>query len=91
MKDLDTIVEVFFNPLRENKILAPKEIAVMFSNIEQISQINQVFLKSLEQRREETPVMTEVGDLISKAVRTSSFFLGVDNNNNNAITLSPDS
>ena len=68
IKDIDSIIEVFYNPLRENKILPPKDLAVMFSNIEQIVVINQNFLKSLEQRREETPVVQEIGDLISKAV-----------------------
>lgn len=68
IKDVDTIVEVFYNPLKENKFLPPKELAVMFSNIDQIAVINQNFLKSLEQRREETPVVKEIGDLISKAV-----------------------
>jgi len=64
IRDLEIIIDVFLRPLRESAILSPKDITVMFSNVEQLLIINQNFLEQLEKRREKSPVLLEIGDLL---------------------------
>jgi len=44
VRDLDIIIELFLNGLRDSKILSAKDITTMFSNIESLLPINQVRL-----------------------------------------------
>lgn len=61
--DLNTIVQVFLEPLRARQLLTKEEIGKVFSNIEAIVPNNTNFLKEL-QRRHESLVIKEVGDLL---------------------------
>jgi len=40
---LETIIETFMKPLRDNRIISPKDVTVMFSNVEELLALNQVF------------------------------------------------
>ncbi|KAI8907800.1 hypothetical protein EDD86DRAFT_208149 [Gorgonomyces haynaldii] len=60
--DLDYIVEVYIKPLKKSKLVQPKDMAIVFSNIEMLLPVNQELLKSLEVRQHANPVIEQVGD-----------------------------
>ncbi|KAI9201937.1 uncharacterized protein BJ171DRAFT_601297 [Polychytrium aggregatum] len=61
--DLRTIIEIYIQPIKERKLLRPKDITVVFSNLEDLQRLNQEFLSWLEQKQKESTIVNQVGDL----------------------------
>jgi hypothetical protein len=61
--DIRLIIDVFLKPITEKKLLPPKNINLIFSNIEDIYEVNKEFLGILEHSREENPVIGNIGDI----------------------------
>lgn len=40
--DLEIILELYIRPLQKNKIVRPKDMSIIFSNLEQLIPVNQV-------------------------------------------------
>nr|KAJ3415389.1 Myosin 10A, isoform D [Polyrhizophydium stewartii] len=60
--------QVYIKQLKRNKMIRPKDMAIIFSNIEQLLPVNQELLKSLMKRRESSPVIEQVGDVFIRVV-----------------------
>ncbi|KAN0032251.1 hypothetical protein ACTFIV_006132 [Dictyostelium citrinum] len=52
VRDLNIVVEVFLNPIREKQLLSAKDINALFSNIEILYSINMNVLKALEKDKD---------------------------------------
>ncbi|KAK5582398.1 hypothetical protein RB653_003981 [Dictyostelium firmibasis] len=52
VRDLNIVVEVFLNPIREKQLLSAKDVNALFSNIEILYSINMNVLKELEKERD---------------------------------------
>ncbi|KAM9989947.1 hypothetical protein ACTFIY_005993 [Dictyostelium cf. discoideum] len=52
VRDLNIVVEVFLNPIREKQLLSAKDINSLFSNIEILFSINMNVLKALEKDKD---------------------------------------
>eukprot|EP00842_Homolaphlyctis_polyrhiza_P004851 jgi/Hompol1/5367/HPOL_004431-RA len=63
LDDLDIVCEVYIKQLKRNKLIRPKDMAIIFSNIEQLLPVNMELLKSLVKRQENNKVIELVGDL----------------------------
>ncbi|KAJ3339061.1 Myosin 10A, isoform D [Gonapodya sp. JEL0774] len=64
VRDLKIIIDLYLKVMREKKILPPKGIAIVFSNIEQILPVNVELLARLEDRRIRSGgIVKEVGDV----------------------------
>ncbi|TPX38315.1 hypothetical protein SmJEL517_g00307 [Synchytrium microbalum] len=63
VEDLDIVAEIYIKALRKNKLLRPKDLAVIFSNIEMLLPMNQELLKLLEERQAQNHVVDRVGDI----------------------------
>ncbi|KAJ2998811.1 Rho guanine nucleotide exchange factor 4 [Globomyces sp. JEL0801] len=73
VEDLETICELYIRPLQKNKLIRPKDMAIIFSNIEQVLPVNQVktclikaikeLLRELEKRQSVNPIVNMVGDV----------------------------
>ncbi|KXS17650.1 Dbl homology domain-containing protein [Gonapodya prolifera JEL478] len=64
VRDLKIIIDLYLKVMREKKILPPKGLAIVFSNIEQILPVNVELLARLEDRRIRSgAVVKEVGDV----------------------------
>ncbi|KAL2914974.1 hypothetical protein HK105_205518 [Polyrhizophydium stewartii] len=70
LDDLEIVCEVYIKQLKRNKMIRPKDMAIIFSNIEQLLPVNQELLKSLMKRRESSPVIEQVGDVF---IRVSDY------------------
>ncbi|KAI9141773.1 Dbl homology domain-containing protein [Paraphysoderma sedebokerense] len=63
VKDLDFVLETYITPLRKNKVVRAKDLAIIFSNWEQLLPVNQELLRSLESRRGQNKIVEQVGDI----------------------------
>jgi len=50
-----------------------KDVAALFSNADQLLQVNKEFLSQLKKRREETPIVEKIGDIILSMVKLTYF------------------
>eukprot|EP00732_Lithocolla_globosa_P002161 Lithocolla_globosa_v1_NODE_1328_length_2667_cov_11.503446.p2 type:complete len:329 gc:universal NODE_1328_length_2667_cov_11.503446:1042-56(-) len=64
VRDMDVIVEVFMIPCRQKKVLKPKDLSVVFSNIEQLLPVNQELLRLLAEQRTKSEVVDKVGHIL---------------------------
>ena len=62
VRDLGIVIDVFLKPIKEKKILSPKEMA-LFSSIDQLKPVNEELLRRLTERFDVNPVVEEVGDV----------------------------
>lgn len=69
--------QVFLDPLQNNGILSKQDIQLLFSNLDEILQVNNAILARLEQRLNEAGSTSnmEVGDIFLEVVRIASSFL----------------
>jgi hypothetical protein len=67
-------LQVFLDPLENNGILSKQDIKLLFSNLNDILQVNNVILARLEQRLNEAGSTNnmEVGDIFLEVVRVSA-------------------
>ncbi|KAJ3106972.1 Myosin 10A, isoform D [Phlyctochytrium planicorne] len=65
VEDLETIIDVYIKQLKRSKLIRPKDMSVIFSNIEAMSPVNKELLKSLDARQAESQnfVVEQVGDI----------------------------
>ncbi|KAJ3334259.1 Myosin 10A, isoform D [Blyttiomyces sp. JEL0837] len=65
VEDLEIVSEVYIKQLKKNKLLRPKDVSVIFSNIEALFNVNNVLAKRLEERRAEAEngVVEQIGDI----------------------------
>ncbi|TPX30848.1 hypothetical protein SeMB42_g07856 [Synchytrium endobioticum] len=68
VNDLEIITEIYMKTLRKNKLLRPKDLSVIFSNIETILPMNQELLKLLEERQSQNHVVDTVGDIFIRVI-----------------------
>lgn len=68
VEDLEIICELYLKPLRANKLIRPKDMSIIFSNLEIILGVNQELLKSLDQRQSENFTVEKVGDIFIRVV-----------------------
>lgn len=66
VRDLELIINLYLNPMRKKKIVSPKDLAVLFSNIEMLVPVNSLLLKTLSDSREVYPIIERVGDIFLK-------------------------
>ncbi|KAH6583550.1 hypothetical protein BASA61_007950 [Batrachochytrium salamandrivorans] len=70
LDDLDIICEAYSKQLKRNKLIRSKDMAIIFSNIEQLLPVNMELLKSLVKRQEANKVIEHVGDVF---IRVSDY------------------
>ncbi|KAJ3116908.1 Myosin 10A, isoform D [Phlyctochytrium bullatum] len=65
VEDLNIIIEVYIKQLRKTKVIRPKDMSVVFSNIEAMIPVNRELLKSLEARQAQSTngVVEQIGDI----------------------------
>ncbi|KAJ3359370.1 Rho guanine nucleotide exchange factor 4, partial [Kappamyces sp. JEL0680] len=64
IQDLETILELYIRPLQKSKLIRPKDMAIIFSNIEQVLPVNQELLRELEKKQTINPVIESLGDIV---------------------------
>ena len=64
-------VQVYIKNLQKSKIIRPKDLSVIFSNVEAILPVNNELFKTLEKRQAESEnhVVKQVGDIFIRVVR----------------------
>ncbi|KAJ3307215.1 Myosin 10A, isoform D [Kappamyces sp. JEL0829] len=70
IQDLETILELYIRPLQKSKLIRPKDMAIIFSNIEQVLPVNQELLRELEKKQTINPVIESLGDIV---IRVSDY------------------
>ncbi|KAJ3194523.1 Myosin 10A, isoform D [Irineochytrium annulatum] len=70
--DLYTVIEVYIKQLKKTKLLRPKDMSVIFSNIEALLPVNEELLKSLTDRQNQSAngVVEQIGDIF---IRVSDY------------------
>ncbi|KAI8999847.1 hypothetical protein BC832DRAFT_563834 [Gaertneriomyces semiglobifer] len=68
--DLEIIINVYMSKLKAQKILQPKDMSIIFSNVEQLLPVNQQLVKWLEDRISKGPLVEQIGDIF---IRVSDF------------------
>ncbi|KAJ3273942.1 Rho guanine nucleotide exchange factor 4 [Terramyces sp. JEL0728] len=63
IQDLETLCELYIRPLQKSKLIRPKDMSIIFSNIEQVLPVNQELFRSLEKRQADNPVINLVGEI----------------------------
>ncbi|KAJ3342836.1 cytochrome c oxidase subunit 1 [Gonapodya sp. JEL0774] len=63
IRDLGIIIEWFINPMRRGKFVRPKDVAYVFSNLEQLLPVNSELLRLLEERQMRSAVVHDIGDI----------------------------
>lgn len=66
------LIEFYVKPLRSKKIIDENTIKKIFSNVEQIHQINSVFFQALEKGMVNFPQQQSFGNSVKKIVREIS-------------------
>ena len=68
VRDLEFIIEHYMRPLQKNKLIRDKDLAIIFSNIEQVLPVNQELHHALNAIQAKNPVINLVGDIIIRMV-----------------------
>ncbi|KAI8822520.1 rho guanine nucleotide exchange factor [Fimicolochytrium jonesii] len=68
--DLEIIINVYMNPMKKKLLLPAKDMAIIYSNVEQLLPVNQKLLQYLDERLAQGPVVEQVGDIF---IRVSDF------------------
>lgn len=68
VSSMDLVVEIFVNPLKENKLISDIDIDILFSNLETIVKVNKQIVKDLERRMRQSQKIQIVGDIFCKLV-----------------------
>ncbi|KAI8922184.1 hypothetical protein DFJ77DRAFT_14890 [Powellomyces hirtus] len=68
VRDLKIIIGIFMKPMTEKKVVSPKVIGQLFSNIEQLLVVNQEFLSALEDLYNGNPIIERFGDFLSTSM-----------------------
>eukprot|EP01137_Pigoraptor_chileana_P009051 Opistho-2@56727 len=63
VRDLKTIISVFIEPMRKQKIVSQKHLAVLFSNLEQLVPVNEELCGRLQLKTAENVIVEAVGDV----------------------------
>ncbi|KCV71332.1 hypothetical protein H696_02277 [Fonticula alba] len=63
INDITFIVNQYLTPLRTRKIIPPKAITALFSNIEMLLPVNIELLRHLTERQSINPIVENVGDI----------------------------
>ena len=63
-KDLSTIISFLKIKIRESGIFSERDATTIFSNVEQLIKVNQDILQKLQARRDQNPIIQEIGDII---------------------------
>jgi hypothetical protein len=76
VRDLQTIVEVFFNAIKDSTFLSSKAQTVIFANVEEVLLTAVSFLSELEIRQKESRLyVTKVGDILDAHMKNMSTYL----------------
>eukprot|EP01102_Stenamoeba_stenopodia_P020716 TRINITY_DN8187_c0_g1_i1.p1 TRINITY_DN8187_c0_g1~~TRINITY_DN8187_c0_g1_i1.p1 ORF type:complete len:593 (-),score=95.56 TRINITY_DN8187_c0_g1_i1:18-1796(-) len=62
VSDMELVIKLFLNPIRDKQLLPRNKIGSLFSNVENLLPVNQEILKSLEQRQS-TSLVDKIGDI----------------------------
>lgn len=68
VRGLKVLDKVFCRPMKEQQILPPDQIQLLFANLEEMLDIHSQFSSSMKVRRKESVVVGEVGDLLTSMV-----------------------
>ena len=68
VRDLEFIIEHYMRPLQKNKLIRDKDLAIIFSNIEQVLPVNQELHHALSAIQAKNPIINIVGDIIIRMV-----------------------
>ncbi|KAJ3219754.1 cytochrome c oxidase subunit 1 [Dinochytrium kinnereticum] len=64
IRDLNIIINLFLLKIREKSVLQPRQVSIVFSNIEQLLPVNQELMQRLQERRRESfGIVLQVGDI----------------------------
>ncbi|KAH6599748.1 hypothetical protein BASA50_002773 [Batrachochytrium salamandrivorans] len=66
-RDLTTMISFHKVQLRDSKLISDQDINALFSNIDQLLSANQGLLAKLQARRDQNPIIQEIGDVISES------------------------
>lgn len=82
VRDLQILISVYIEGMREQKILSSQDLDSLFTSIEQLLPVHLDIMKALEARRNENPIIMNLGTLLSalqhnynQAVLQGIFFL----------------
>jgi hypothetical protein len=68
ISDLEYVIEVYIRALQKNKLIRPKDVAVIFGNIESLIETNKMILAMLEEHVEDDNVSGDVGAVFVQMV-----------------------
>lgn len=68
MRGLKVLDRVFHRPMKEQQVLPPDQISLLFANLEEMLDIHSQFNNSMKAKRKEGAVVGEVGDLLYSMV-----------------------
>lgn len=71
MRGKQDVTQLYIDPLKKSRLVRPKDMAIIFSNLEQLIPVNQELLKALEARRSANIVIEQVGDIF---IHVSDYF-----------------
>ncbi|KAG4093594.1 hypothetical protein H8356DRAFT_999970 [Neocallimastix lanati (nom. inval.)] len=63
LKDLGIVMDIYIKPMREMKIIRPKDIDVIFSDWENILKVHEEIMKRLDDRQKQGYIINEIGDI----------------------------
>lgn len=76
VRDLQTVVEVFFNAMKDSSILSPKAQTVIFANVEEVLLTAVSLLSELEDRQRESRLyVTRLGDILDAHMKNMGTYL----------------
>ncbi|KAJ3020230.1 Rho guanine nucleotide exchange factor 4 [Thoreauomyces humboldtii] len=70
VQDLETIINIYMNPLKGTKLLPAKDMSIIFSNVEQLHGVNKQLRTWFDERLAENPIVQTIGDIF---IRVSDF------------------
>lgn len=74
IQDLEIILDLYIRPLEKNKLIRPKDMSIVFSNLEQVLPVNQELLRSLEMKQADNVVIQLLGEVLIRVVLQKLIF-----------------
>lgn len=75
VSDLQTVVKVFMNPLKQANIISDIQVEIIFGGIEKIQKYHERFLHEMQERLKKSNSDQPFGDLLLQEVRILFFFM----------------
>lgn len=73
--------------IKASGLVPEKDIALLFSNVEQLVTVNREFLRMLQERRKAAPLLEKIGDIFVKMVHSPVVSFRVAESGTHAVSL----